>query len=149
VDALYREHAAPLRGYLVAHGVDAAEDVVQETFLRLLDHAPENPCGWLYTVARRVARDLWRYGRLREAAPLEVAEDVAAEAEHPLEALVRDERMAEGFRILGRLSPMDRDALMRWSECPAKSARGVRLCRTTELRRVERARKRLRAVMAA
>lgn len=50
---------------------DLAEDIVQETFLRLWQAATTNPqgifrAGWLYTVARRLAIDAYR-ARQREA----------------------------------------------------------------------------------
>ena len=69
--ALFREHGAALYRFaavMVRHHQDA-EDVVQETFLKLLAHLEAdgeltNARGWLFTVAAHAARDRQR-GRLR------------------------------------------------------------------------------------
>jgi RNA polymerase sigma factor (sigma-70 family) len=64
---LFRQHGAAVYGFAVAllrHPQDA-EDVVQETFMKLLQHlgaagSTENIRGWLFTVAARAARDRQR-----------------------------------------------------------------------------------------
>jgi RNA polymerase sigma-70 factor, ECF subfamily len=64
---LFREHGAAVYRFAVAllrHHQDA-EDVVQETFLKLLRHlgasgSTENIRGWLFTVAVRALRDRQR-----------------------------------------------------------------------------------------
>ena len=69
--ALFREHGAALYRFaavMVRHHQDA-EDVVQETFMKLLAHLEAdgeltNARGWLFTVAAHAARDRQR-GRLR------------------------------------------------------------------------------------
>ncbi|HET7698081.1 MAG TPA: RNA polymerase sigma factor [Vicinamibacterales bacterium] len=64
---LFRQHGAAIFRFaavLVRHRQDA-EDVVQETFLKLLTHLEAqgsltNPRGWLFTVAAHAARDRQR-----------------------------------------------------------------------------------------
>ena len=68
---LFREHGAAVYRFalvLVRHHQDA-EDVVQETFMKLLQHLQaggnsDNLRGWLFTVAAHASRDRQR-GRLR------------------------------------------------------------------------------------
>jgi RNA polymerase sigma-70 factor, ECF subfamily len=65
--ALFREHGAAVYRFAIAvlrHQQDA-EDVLQETFLKLLDHLrrggdDSNVRGWLFTVAAHAARDRQR-----------------------------------------------------------------------------------------
>ncbi len=63
--ALVERHAAPLHRYLTAFGLDQhdADDVVQDTFLRVHRHLGSyDPrwafTTWLYTIARRLALSL-------------------------------------------------------------------------------------------
>ena len=66
--ALFDEHGAAVYRFaavLLRHHQDA-EDVVQETFLKLLRHLTAggdttNPRGWLFTVAAHAARDRQRH----------------------------------------------------------------------------------------
>lgn len=60
-DAIYDEYRARLYSFLVrlSRRRDLAEDLLEETWLRLVEHAgrikPETPLGpWLYTVARNL-----------------------------------------------------------------------------------------------
>jgi predicted RNA polymerase sigma factor len=61
--------AAPTRD------IPAAEDALSEAFLQALaswpGHIPDNPEGWLLTVARNRLRDLYRSAAHRSAAPLD------------------------------------------------------------------------------
>lgn len=67
--AWFEHHADPLHRYVRQLTGDdaAADDVVQETFVRLYLHLasgrPEPTIGWLYTVARRLVADWRRRGR--------------------------------------------------------------------------------------
>jgi RNA polymerase sigma-70 factor, ECF subfamily len=70
VAQLFDLHAAGLYRLSLAmlHDPDAAQDVVQECFLRLLAHIEAgrslpNARGWLYTVAAHACRDRQRRGR--------------------------------------------------------------------------------------
>lgn len=72
VDAarLYRAHGPALLRYLVrmTGEPETAEDILQDTFRRLLERPPsrrENLRGWLFTVATNRVRDLHRAGNRR------------------------------------------------------------------------------------
>lgn len=64
---LYRATAPALTGYVrsLTGSASETEDLVQETYLRLLEKAPEGlgaeqSRAWLYTTATRLARERWR-----------------------------------------------------------------------------------------
>ena len=83
--ASYRRLLAQLIG--VTGSVAEAEDVVQEAFVRALDHprrllGVENPEAWLRTVAVNLARSRWRRAqRLGGLAPRLVEESRAGDTE--------------------------------------------------------------------
>lgn len=95
-----------------------AEDLTQETFLRLYDslqkgHAMGNARPWLYRVAHNLAIDwLRQQGRLEqieeEALPLAAVIDAAPNAEQRLLASERHKRLRV---VLSRLSPQQRHCL--------------------------------------
>jgi RNA polymerase sigma-70 factor (ECF subfamily) len=82
LDALHREHAGRLLALLVRElrDFDLAEESLQEAWEAALrqwrqEGRPDNPAGWLLTVARRRARDrLRRAGTERRALPLLIVE---------------------------------------------------------------------------
>jgi RNA polymerase sigma-70 factor (ECF subfamily) len=79
-EQLYREHGAWLIAFLRRRfGREAAEDLAQETYLRLARHAAEirNPRAFLARVALNAARD---QARRRAARPVLLPEDSAREA---------------------------------------------------------------------
>ncbi|MET0954944.1 MAG: DUF6596 domain-containing protein [Cryobacterium sp.] len=56
--------------------IASAEDALSDAFERALTHwpqngVPDNPEGWLLTVARNRLRDLWKSGAVRSTVPLE------------------------------------------------------------------------------
>jgi RNA polymerase sigma-70 factor, ECF subfamily len=72
VEHLYRAHAGQVLGPLIRmlRDFDAAEDALQEAIVIALerwpwDHEPDNPAGWLLTIARNRARDRLRREALR------------------------------------------------------------------------------------
>src|SRR5436190_16064275 len=77
---------------------DRAQDLAQETFVRALEHNPENPRAFLFTIAANLARDEAR-SAMRRKKHLELikvesagqsAPDAAAQAEdHEREQMVR------------------------------------------------------------
>jgi len=95
-----------------------AEDLTQETFLRLFDslqkgHAMGNVRPWLYRVAHNLAIDwLRQQGRLEQieddALPLTATIDAAPNAEQRLLANERRQRLCV---VLARLSPQQRHCL--------------------------------------
>jgi RNA polymerase sigma-70 factor (ECF subfamily) len=67
VSSLFEQHASGLYRLALAmlHDPEAAQDVVQDTFARLVEHLRErgqltNARGWLYTVAAHACRDRQR-----------------------------------------------------------------------------------------
>jgi len=109
VQALFETHAdGVFRLAMVMLGRrDAAEDVVQETFLKLLNHRSDarplaNARGWLFTVAAHACRDRQRWQR--RWLPWAVDHDHRIAPEQPDEALARDAVLA----TIRRLSPRDR-----------------------------------------
>jgi RNA polymerase sigma-70 factor (ECF subfamily) len=107
---LFDAHAAALYRFaavLVHHHQDA-EDVVQETFLKLLRHLESggdttNLRGWLFTVAAHAARDRQRW-RMRWTAWLPSHEAAVAPARLDDE----DGRLRGARAALERLPPRDR-----------------------------------------
>lgn len=95
-----------------------AEDLTQETFLRLYDslqkgHAMGNVRPWLYRVAHNLAIDwLRQQGRLEQieadTSPLATALDAAPNAEQRLLARERCQRLRT---VLAQLSPQQRHCL--------------------------------------
>jgi len=88
VDEAHRRHWATVVAATarVTRDLDLAEDCAQDAYVQALrswpDGAPDNPAGWLTTVARRTALDrLRREGTLRRKLPLLLVEPVAAEDE--------------------------------------------------------------------
>jgi RNA polymerase sigma-70 factor (ECF subfamily) len=109
VSTLFDLHASGLYRLAVAmlHEADAAQDVVQDTFLRLIAHLESggtlaNARGWLYTVAAHACRD--RQRRLRRWLPWIAERDTRRAAEAPD---LRDGTQA-ALDAIRALAPRDR-----------------------------------------
>jgi RNA polymerase sigma factor (sigma-70 family) len=111
-DALVQRHTSLLwsiaRSYRLGNA-DAA-DVVQTTWLRLVEHLdkiadPERIPGWLATTARRECIHLMRRTDRRAESSAELP-DVQDDGPAPDAALLRDERDAELWRALARLDEL-------------------------------------------
>ena len=107
---LYQTVAGRLLKYLVANGCAEAqaEDIVQETFLRIvkmsdeLDTDPSRLSGLAYTIARNYRNDLARKAK-REVLQGEIGEDeggTAAPAPAPSDSEYLRVRLAEAFAAL-------------------------------------------------
>lgn len=114
LEQVLRREGAGLRGSLLRGGcdLDAAEDALQEACLRALARwptagLPDNPAGWLLTVARRVAIDRHRHSRettldddlaatLADASPCPVQRLLVGEQEH---GAVVDDRLRLLFMV--------------------------------------------------
>lgn len=115
VDDLFRRYYPSLHRYLVrlTGDVDAAHDMAQESFVRLLDQSiPEDEAKpWLFTVATNLVRDAARRTsrreRLLESAPIETVSGAS-----PDSIVERNERIALVRAALGRLSERDRVLLL-------------------------------------
>jgi RNA polymerase sigma-70 factor (ECF subfamily) len=106
LERLVREHSRLV--YRVAYAVlrshQDAEDVTQETFVRMLRHSSElasiaEPKAWLARIAWRIAVDRRRQGRV-EQIPLEDPEKPWAE---PASTLARADETLQGAQVGARL----------------------------------------------
>jgi RNA polymerase sigma-70 factor (ECF subfamily) len=115
--AVYRATFADLVRFLY-HKVweaDRARDLAQEVFVRALDHDPDNPRAFVFTVAANLARDEARAAvRQRRHLALVQTEATPAPTPTPEDELERKEREAVVQRVLGQLSERDRDVLLLW-----------------------------------
>jgi RNA polymerase sigma factor (sigma-70 family) len=96
---------------------DAAEDVVQEAFVRLLKEQPREPAEWLTTVAGRLAIDHHRAQRRRgrtQTLPHHQSSDESGSS--PDEQLDRAQRIAAVRRLLQGLGPRDQQLLLLYHE---------------------------------
>jgi RNA polymerase sigma-70 factor (ECF subfamily) len=121
---LYRALAPRLFGYLVGLIGDraAAEDVLQQTFIRLHEArahyvAGADPAPWIFTIAHRLALDELRRRR-RARVRLAVGDERLPEPRAELDgsgegvAEVPDERIAVTLDLLGQLPENQRIAIM-------------------------------------
>ena len=156
IEALYTQHANEIRRRALTLTRDpaAAEDLVQEAFLRLLLDArsgrvPENPRAWLQRVTTNLAIDRGRRHTVEVRKLVELRPSRVAESPETL-VIERDEQRAT-VAVLGGLSDADRTALT----LAAHGVRGPEIART--IGRSEgatrtllcRARGRIRDAMAA
>jgi RNA polymerase sigma-70 factor (ECF subfamily) len=81
---LFERHYPGLVWYLqgMLGDRDLAEDLAQETFVRLVEKPPRAPDSWLYVVAGNLARDAQR-GAVRRAKHLVLLDDEAGDAADP------------------------------------------------------------------
>src|SRR3989454_12545648 len=116
-EALLRRHRAPLFTFLLRMLGDRqrAEDLAQETFLRIVKGAPawERRARfqtWLYTVARNLCIDQSRRDRVRGAGSLDVG---GPRGEPPLGHLAPGRReQAERGAASARVRPLLQQALL-------------------------------------
>ena len=116
-EAIYRSQHPSLVRYLVrlTGDEDAAEDIAQEAFVRLLRHPELDGNGarlWLYTVAMNLVRDRGRMAsrrrRLLEAGPV----PVPTPSPHADERIERAEQVERVRSALALLSPRDQQMLL-------------------------------------
>ncbi len=155
-DAIYAALRPRLFGFLVRLSRDRAlaEDLLQETFLRLARSAPNldpntNVRAWLFRVARNLTIDHQRWAlldfdRLFELSlwPRALPDDAAT----PLDLAEANETQEQVDRALGAMSPMHREVLL--LVCveglePSEAAQVVGIGQSTLRKRLSRARQRL------
>ena len=155
---LYQQVAGRLLKYLVAQGcaVSEAEDIVQETFLRLmrmsdrLESDPARLSGLAYTIARNYRNDLLRKAK-HEVLQDEIGENeggVQAPAQPPSDA---DYLRARLQKALAALPPLLREAytLFQILELPiAEIASRTGASETLVKVRIYRAKEKLRPLLA-
>lgn len=118
-EAAYNSHWEPLFRYVdrMVGDADLAEDVAQESFVRLLDQdLPDDEVRrWLFTVATNLVRDDARMSarRRRLLTQWHAQSDVAADpAELPDRSVVRAEEVAAVRAALAQLPARDRQLLL-------------------------------------
>jgi RNA polymerase sigma-70 factor (ECF subfamily) len=109
IEQLYRESRQALTSYFARrHGsTQPAEDLLQETFLRLMKRMDQcrraaSPKGYLFGIARHVSADSWRR---RQRTPSEIT------AVESIEAPESDQRLIEAREIIAALPPLQREIL--------------------------------------
>lgn len=126
--ALVERFRRPLSGYLHRMLGDAteAEDVFQETFLRVVKHLPRFEEGrrvkpWVYAIASNLVKNVYRSRKYREKTSIDqegdsgepLSRSLAALAQASPSELVSATERAEAVReAVARLSPPSRDALV-------------------------------------
>lgn len=94
---------------------DRAHDLAQETFVKALDHSPDNPRAFLFTIAANLARDEARAAvRRKKHLELIVTESPAHVEPEVHGALDRKEQEKAVKRALDALGEKDRDVLLLW-----------------------------------
>lgn len=118
-EAAFNSHQESLFRYVnrLVGDTDLAADVVQESFVRLLDHPlPDDEIRrWLFTVATNLVRDDARMRSRRQRLLTERydSSDLASDAvDVPDEVALRSERVAAARAALAQLSERDRQMLM-------------------------------------
>ena len=107
-----------LQRYLcgMVHNMDTAEDLTQETFVRLLMKRPKDKGGasfktWLFTIGGNLARDHLRKAKRSGSVPMETCFSVADPDPTPETAVLAAAETARLKRALEQLSPAHRQAL--------------------------------------
>ncbi|MEU3059797.1 sigma-70 family RNA polymerase sigma factor [Streptomyces subrutilus] len=115
---LQREHGRALFGFLLAltaGDAQRAEDLVQETLVRVWQHPEALASGheslrpWLFTVARRLAIDA---RRARLSRPREVAPEELEQAPSPVDAVAGSVTAIDVRRAVGSLGAEHREVLL-------------------------------------
>jgi len=119
---LFQQLRDPVFGFLLrlTHDPDEAEDLTQETFLRLFRHLRDrrpldNPRAWLFTVAHNVAvdrvRDETHIIELDDAMWRELEESRSGTHADPEELMMRNERLDRLHAAVLRLTGLQRRCL--------------------------------------
>ncbi len=115
---VYRETYADLVRFLhrKVWDADQAQDLAQETFARALDHDPENPRAFVFTIAANLARDEARAAirRKKHLTLMAGGAAEAAEAAGAAEAAEEKDRADLVRQALGLLTERDREVLLLW-----------------------------------
>lgn len=120
-DTTFEEHYPKLVQYCrrLTGDADAAEDVAQESFVRLFDHGidgtPEGLRAWLFKTATHLVRDRYRVDKNRKRL-LEENPVRPSEGDSPERSLERAGDRERARAALDALAPRDREILlMRYS----------------------------------
>ena len=107
-----------LQRYLcgIVHDMDTAEDLTQETFVRLLMRRPKDKGGasfktWLFTIGGNLARDHLRKAKRRGTVPIEDCFTLTDPAPTPEASVLAAAEKMRLQKALEQLSPAHRQAL--------------------------------------
>lgn len=120
---LYNDIRPALNAYLCARGVshDHTEDIIQETFLRLVRRTPDEGTDdklriWVFRVAHNLSVDLHRserrWYRGNETDPYAFVRELVDPAPSPEEMILLIERLARFRAALAELTPKQRECLL-------------------------------------
>lgn len=153
--ATWEQYRAPLYRFLarMVRRREVAEELLQETFLRLARRAPDladdtDLAAWLFTVARNLCRSHLRWSLLEADTLRSLWGWRTRSATTPFEAAAHEESERALERALGRLSAKDREILLLVGVeglTPAQAARILELSPEAARQRLSRARARLSA----
>ncbi|MBN2169808.1 MAG: RNA polymerase sigma factor [Candidatus Krumholzibacteriota bacterium] len=114
IETLYRRHASSVFRFALGLCGDrvAAEDIVSETFVRLLTRAPriETRTALAYLLA--IARNTYLNGRRRRRREVPLTEDIAAPENDPAGRLDDRDHLAAALSALAVLPEGERSALL-------------------------------------
>jgi RNA polymerase sigma-70 factor, ECF subfamily len=114
LEALYRRHAAAV--FRFAWGLcgdrSAAEDLVSETFVRLLTRAPRIQTQTALAYLLAIARNVYLTGRRRGRREVPLLEEIADPLIDPAERLDDEARLEKALRGLASLPEGERAALL-------------------------------------
>ncbi|MGX5687441.1 RNA polymerase sigma factor [Arcticibacter tournemirensis] len=108
---LFRQEYSKMTAVLCRHfgleHIEIAEDIASETFLKAAEHwpvhgIPENPAGWLYTVAKNKAKDRLRREQIFETRIKSVQKDIEVAEEQEFnfsEEIIADSQLSMIFVI--------------------------------------------------
>ena len=139
-DAVYDAYRAPLFAFLrrLCRRRDVAEDLLEETWLRLVTHADalkEDTClgAWLFTVARNLFWSACRSHRLREGSAVELLGlwPLADPGPSPFEAAVAGELEERLERALAELPARHREVLLLVAAVGLTPAEAAQSCGVT------------------
>jgi RNA polymerase sigma-70 factor (ECF subfamily) len=118
-DVVYDQHRPRIHGWLLRMTRDraVAEELLQETFLRLARHAPRlrpdtNLRAWLFTVARNLARSHRRWAWLDASRLLASRDRPATTAPTPEDLAGASEAQRRVDAALAALPPASREVLL-------------------------------------
>ncbi|WP_225008099.1 RNA polymerase sigma factor [Novosphingobium percolationis] len=118
LDVMYRaERPSLLRRLARRAGIDQAEDIVQQVFVRLAGRREtiaqiEAPAGYLAEAARNALRDDHRAATRRSTSAHVSLDDVTLPGPDPVSHLEARDRLARLERALGRLKPLTRNVFL-------------------------------------
>ena len=120
-EGLYQHHSKEVWALVYARwlNADVAQDIMQETFLRLWKHKLDgggaeivNPRAWLLRVARNLAEDYAKSSFRRNGTqPPQTMNGVQGKEAMPLDRMTRDETFGQLREELEYLAPADREIL--------------------------------------